>query len=152
MLGGPVLNTSTRLRLSLRVPEDVSVQWIESIEEKSPQRTRGIAILSLTDPPDSGSLAARIDLRASTTSPCGFVTVLDSALGCRGNGRMQNRSEIHSTRRPGSLQIADDQLLQLETAISRAKKLRARHMKLHWRSSVTRSKRPFAAARSSLNG
>ncbi len=126
MLGGPVLNTSTRLRLSLRVPEDVSVQWIESIEEKSPQRTRGIAILSLTDPPDSGSLAARIDLRASTTLTMRirYGARLGPGMPWQWTDAKSIRNSLDTTTR--QLQIADDQLLQLETAISRAKKLRAR--------------------------
>jgi hypothetical protein len=130
MLGGPVLNIPTRLHLKLRVPDDVSVQWIEPIDDNSPQRTRGIAVLTLKDAAESGDLAARIDVRGtqSLSMRLRYGGRLGLGMPWQWTDAESIRTTLDATTR--QLQVADDQLLQLETAISRARKLRARRQEV----------------------
>lgn len=126
MLSGSTLTKVTRLQLNLRVPDDVAVQWIEPIDETSSQRTRGIAVFTLKDAADSGAVAARIDLRTA-----GALSIRLRYGARLGPGMPWQWTDAESIRAAldtatEQLQLADERLLQIETAISRSKKLRER--------------------------
>lgn len=130
LLGGPILNVPTRLRLKLDLPEDVAVQWIESIDENSPQRARAIAVLTLKDTADSGALAIRIEVQVSNSFSMRlrYGARLGPGLPWQWTDAKLIRASLDATTQ--QLKVADDQLLQLETAISRAEKIRARRQEV----------------------
>ncbi|MCM2372805.1 hypothetical protein [Aporhodopirellula aestuarii] len=131
-LGGPIVAGATRLTVSIHVPDDVSIQWIEPFDETSPRNTRGIAVLTLKDSPDASALAVRIDVRttASLTIRVRFGGRLGPAMPWQWTDAKTIRSTLDAVT--GQLQLADEQLLMLDTAISRATKLRARRQELTW--------------------
>ncbi|TWU15303.1 hypothetical protein [Allorhodopirellula heiligendammensis] len=130
LLGGPILHSVTHLRLDLQVPDDVSLRWMESADEESPQKTRAIALLTLKDSAEPGELAARIDVRTSgsLSMRLRYGARLAPAMPWLWTDASSIRSSLDATTR--QLELADEQLLQLETAISRAGKLRARRQEV----------------------
>ncbi|EMI43259.1 hypothetical protein [Rhodopirellula sp. SWK7] len=129
-LSGPIVAKSTRLSVSVDVPEDVAIEWIEEIDGGSPRSTRGIAILTLKDSPDASALVVRMDIR--TSGSLSMRVRYGGRLGPTMPWQWTDAKTIRSTLDAvtAQLQAADEQLLMLDTAISRAEKLRARRQEV----------------------
>ncbi|TWT74991.1 hypothetical protein [Allorhodopirellula solitaria] len=125
-IGGSILYPVTRVRVQWQLPDDVAVEWVESPSESSPARTRGIALLTLQDAADGSALAVRIDIQtsASLSMRLRYGARLGPAMPWQWTDAPSIRSALDTTTR--QLQLADNQLLQIEAAISRAKKFRER--------------------------
>ncbi|MFG0290042.1 MAG: hypothetical protein ACF8CQ_17810 [Rhodopirellula sp. JB044] len=125
-LAGPVDGAATRFNVTLHVPDDVAVEWIEPINETSPRKTRGIALLTLKDSPEAAALAVRMDVRttSSLSMRIRYGGRLDPSMPWQWTDAKTIRSTLEAVTR--QLQLADEQLLMLDAAISRADKMRAR--------------------------
>ncbi|EMI57408.1 hypothetical protein [Rhodopirellula sallentina] len=125
-LAGPVDGAATRFNVTLHVPDDVAVEWIEPINETSPRKTRGIALLTLKESPEAAALAVRMDVRttSSLSMRIRYGGRLDPSMPWQWTDAKTIRSTLDAVTR--QLQLADEQLLMLDAAISRADKMRAR--------------------------
>ncbi len=129
-LGGPLTASATRLIVVVTVPDDVSIEWLEPFDETGTLKSRGIAILKLKDSPDASALVLRIDVRttSSLSMRLRYGGRLDPNMPWQWTDAKTIRSSLDGVT--SQLQIADAQLLQLDAAISRAKRMRARRSEL----------------------
>jgi hypothetical protein len=129
-LGGPLTISATRLIVGVTVPDDVSIEWLEPFTETGTLKSRGIAILTLKDSPEASALVLRIDVRttSSLSMRLRYGGRLDPNMPWQWTDAKTIRSSLDSVT--SQLQVADAQLLQLDAAISRAKRLRARRSEI----------------------
>ncbi|MFG0264928.1 MAG: hypothetical protein ACF8AM_07200 [Rhodopirellula sp. JB055] len=116
-----------RLNMDLLVPEGVDVGWIEPIENESPRKVRGIAVLSQQDS-ESVAVVVRVDVQTTRmmTVRVRFGARLDPSMPWQWTDREDVSQTLAVVTR--QMELADLRHAELEAAISRAESSRARRL------------------------
>ncbi|MEP1646381.1 MAG: hypothetical protein ABJK10_19525, partial [Rhodopirellula bahusiensis] len=126
-LSAPPEPKQSRLTINLRVPDGVDVGWIERIENESPRKVRGIAVLSQEDS-ESVAVVVRLDVQATRmmTVRVRFGARLDPSMPWQWTDRADvSQTLAVVTRR---MEVADLRHTELDAAVSRAESSRARRL------------------------
>ncbi|WDQ16944.1 hypothetical protein [Rhodopirellula sp. P2] len=117
----------SRLSMNLEVPEGVDVGWIEPIENASPRKVRGIAVLSQQDS-ESVAVVVRVDVQTTRmmTVRVRFGARLDPSMPWQWTDRTDVSQTLAAVTR--QMELADLRHTELEAAISRAESSRARRL------------------------
>jgi hypothetical protein len=116
-----------RLSMGLVVPEGVDVGWIEPIDNESPRKVRGIAVLSQQDS-ESVAVVVRVDVQTTRmmTVRVRFGARLDPSMPWQWTDREDVSQTLAVVTR--QMELADRRHAELEAAVSRAKSSRARRL------------------------
>ncbi|SMP62205.1 hypothetical protein SAMN06265222_107262 [Neorhodopirellula lusitana] len=116
---------ATTLQVNVTVPKEVEVQWLEPFADQSPRKARGVATLSLTSSSET-AIVVRMDIRTTNTLSMRmrFGARLDPAMPWQWTDAKQIRQSFQQVT--SQLEAADRQLLELDVAITRADRMRAR--------------------------
>ena len=120
-----VPSNAATLRVNVTVPKDVELQWLEPIEGQPIRKTRGVFVCNLKTS-IATAIVARIDVRTSSTLSMRirFGARLDPQMPWQWTDAKSIRQSFEQVTR--QLEMADRQLLDLDVAISRADRMRAR--------------------------
>lgn len=126
-LTAPPEPKQTRLTLGLNVPEGVDVGWIEPIENESPRKVRGIAVLSQRDS-ESVAVVIRVDIQTTKmmTARVRFGARLDPSMPWQWTDRKDVATTLAVVTQ--QMELADQRFAELEVAISQAGRSRARRL------------------------
>lgn len=126
-LAAPPEPKRSRLTMNLQVPEGVDVGWIEPIENESPRKVRGIAVLSQQDS-ESVAVVVRVDVQATRmmTVRVRFGARLDPSMPWQWTDRADVSQTLAVVTR--QMELADLRHTELDVAISRADRSRARRL------------------------
>lgn len=126
-LSAPPESRQARITMGLRVPDKVDVGWVEPIENETPRKVRGIAVLSQQDS-ESVAVVVRVDVQTTRmmTVRVRFGARLDPAMPWQWTDRADVSQTLAVVTR--QMELADRTHTDLETAISRAESSRARRL------------------------
>ncbi|KLU06650.1 putative transmembrane protein [Rhodopirellula islandica] len=126
-LAAPPEPKGARLSMDLVVPEGVDVGWIEPIENESPRKVRGIAVLSQQDS-ESVAVVVRVDVQTTRmmTVRVRFGARLDPSMPWQWTDREDVSQTLAVVTR--QMELADRRHAELDSAISRAESSRARRL------------------------
>lgn len=124
-LQSPITPNLTQLELDVVVPRDVDLRWIEPIDQASPRNTRAVALLKLKKAEET-AIVVRFDIKTSQSFSLRtrFGARLHPAMPWQWTDAPSIRSSLAAVT--NQLEVADRQLLDLDVAITRAERMRAR--------------------------
>ncbi|WP_146575793.1 hypothetical protein [Neorhodopirellula pilleata] len=124
-LQSPITPNLTQVALDVVVPKDVDLQWIEPIDSESPRNTRGVALLKLKKAEET-AIVVRFDVKTtqSFSLRMRFGARLHPTMPWQWTDATSIRTSLAAVT--NQLEAADRQLLDLDVAITRAERMRAR--------------------------
>ncbi|EKK02388.1 hypothetical protein RBSH_02292 [Rhodopirellula baltica SH28] len=126
-LSAPPEPKQARITMELQVPDEVDVGWVEPIENESPRKVRGIAVLSQQDS-ESVAVVVRVDVQTTRmmTVRVRFGARLDPSMPWQWTDREDVSQTLAVVTR--QMEMADLRHAELEAAVSRAESSRARRL------------------------